>query len=88
MSTRFIITSAMKRVDIASQDISKAVKAGSYTAGVHMYDLSNGGVDLAPTKTHIPEDVLKLVEAAKADIIAGKKTVPTTTAECPTFTLG
>ena len=83
-----IITSAMKRVDIASQDISKAVKAGSYTAGVHMYDLSNGGVDLAPTKTHIPEDVLKLVEAAKADIIAGKKTVPTTTAECPTFTLG
>ena len=53
-----------------------------------MYDLSNGGVDLAPTKTHIPEDVLKLVEAAKADIIAGKKTVPTTTAECPTFTLG
>ena len=83
-----IITSAMKRVDIASQDISKAVKAGTYTAGVHMYDLSNGGVDLAPTKTHIPEDVLKLVEAAKADIIAGKKTVPTTTAECPTFTLG
>ena len=83
-----IITSAMKRVDIASQDISKAVKAGSYTAGVHMYDLSNGGVDLAPTKTHIPEDVLKLVEAAKADIIAGKKTVPTSTAECPTFTLG
>ena len=83
-----IITSAMKRVDIASQDISKAVKAGSYTAGVHMYDLSNGGVDLAPTKTHIPEDVLKLVEAAKADIIAGKKTVPTTTAECPAFELG
>ena len=83
-----IITSAMKRVDIASQDISKAVKAGTYAAGVHMYDLSNGGVDLAPTKTHIPEDVLKLVEAAKADIIAGKKTVPTTTAECPTFTLG
>ena len=83
-----VITSAMKRVDIASQDISKAVADGSYTSGVHMYDLSNGGVDLAPTRDHIPADVLSYVEAAKADIIAGKKTVPTTTAECPAFELG
>ena len=83
-----VITSAMKRVDVAAQDISKAVQAGSFTAGVHLYDLSNGGVDLAPTRDHIPADVLALVEAAKADVIAGKKTVPTTTAECPDFTLG
>ena len=83
-----VITSAMKRVDVASQDISKAVKDGSFSAGVHMYDLSNGGVDLAPTRDHIPADVLELVEAAKAAIIAGEKTVPTTTADCPAFTLG
>jgi len=83
-----VITSAMKRVDVASQDISKAVKAEAFEAGVHTYDLSNGGVDLAPTRTHIPEDVLKVVEDAKAAIIAGTKTVPTTTAECPDFTLG
>ncbi len=82
-----VITSAMKRVDIASQDISKAVKAGTFTAGVHMYDLSNGGVDLAPTRTHIPADVLDYVEKAKAAIIAGTKSVPTTVAECPAFTL-
>ena len=83
-----VITSAMKRVDVASQDISKAVKDGTYTAGVHTYDLSNGGVDLAPTRDHIPADVLAKVEAAKKAIIAGEKTVPTTTAECPAFTLG
>lgn len=82
-----VITSAMKRVDIASQDISKAVKAGTFTAGVHLYDLSNGGVDLAPTRTHIPEDVLALVEAAKEAIINGEKSVPTTADECPAFTL-
>ena len=82
-----VITSAMKRVDVASQDISKAVKAGEFKAGVHMYDLSNGGVDLAPTRDHIPAEVLATVEAAKAAIIAGEKTVPTTTAECPAFTL-
>ena len=83
-----VITSAMKRVDTASQDISKAVKDGTFKGGVHLYDLSNGGVDLAPTRTHIPEDVLKKVEEAKAAIIAGSVKVPTTTAECPTFTLG
>ena len=82
-----IITSAMKRVDIAAQDISKAVAEGKFEAGVHMYDLSNGGVDLSPTRDHIPADVLEKVEAAKADIIAGTKTVPTTAAECPQFNL-
>lgn len=82
-----VITSAMKRVDTASQDISKAVKDGSFTAGIHMYDLSNGGVDLAPTRDHIPAEVLEVVEAAKAAIIAGEKTVPTTVEECPEFTL-
>ena len=87
LAPEHVITSAMKRVDVASQDISKAVKAGTFTAGIHMYDLSNGGVDLAPTRTHIPEDVLKVVEDAKAKSIAGEKTVPTTVADCPDFTL-
>ena len=82
-----VITSAMKRVDVASQDISKAVADGSFTAGTHMYDLSNGGVDLAPTRDHIPADVLTVVEQAKADIIAGKITVPTAAADVPEFTL-
>lgn len=82
-----VITSAMKRVDVASQDIAKAVKDDAFTAGVHTYDLSNGGVDLAPTRDHIPEDVLKVVEDAKAAIIAGEKTVPTSAADCPDFTL-
>ena len=82
-----VITSAMKRVDVACQDISKAVKDGTFTAGVHLYDLSNGGVDLAPTRTHIPAEVIELVEQAKADIIAGKVTVPTLAEEVPEFTL-
>ena len=82
-----IITSAMKRVDTASQDISKAVKDGAFTPGIHMYDLSNGGVDIAPTRDQIPADVLEKVEAAKAAIIAGEKTVPTDVADVPEFTL-
>lgn len=82
-----VITSAMKRVDTASQDISKAVKDGSFKGGVHLYDLANGGVDLAPTRTHIPADVLTKVEDAKKAVIAGTVKVPTTVAECPDFIL-
>ena len=86
-SIEHVLTSAMKRVDVAAQDISKAVAEGNFTAGIHMYDLSNGGVDLAPTRDHIPADVLEVVEAAKAAIINGEKSVPTSVADCPEFTL-
>ena len=83
----YVITSAMKRVDVASQDISKAVKDGTFKSGVHTYNLNNGGVDLAPTRDHIPADVLALVEQAKKDIIDGKLVVPTDVKDCPKFTL-
>ena len=87
LAPEHVLTSAMKRVDVASQDIAKAVAEGNFTAGIHMYDLSNGGVDLAPTRDHIPADVLETVEAAKAAIIAGEKSVPTSVEACPEFTL-
>lgn len=83
----YVISSAMKRVDLASQDMAKAVKDGSFAGGVYMYNLANGGVDLAPTRDHIPADVIATVEQAKQDIIDGKVAVPKTAAECPDFTL-
>ena len=73
-----VLTSAMKRVDTASQDVSKAVKDGTFTAGVHLYDMSNGGVDIAPTQTLLTDDMIAAVEQAKADILDAKVTVPTT----------
>ena len=82
-----VITSAMKRVDTAAQDISKSVADGSYEPGVHLYDLSNGGVDIAPTRDQIPADVLEYVESAKAKVIAGEIVVPTLASECEAFTL-
>ena len=82
-----VLTSAMKRVDTASQDISKAVKDGTFTAGVHLYDLTNNGVGIAPTTTHISDEVLAKVNKAMEDIGAGKIVVPTTAEEVPEFTL-
>ena len=82
-----IITSAMKRVDVACQDISKALKDGTFKGGVHLYNLANDGVGIAPTTDVVPAEVLEKVEAAKKAIIAGEKTIPTTAADCPAFTL-
>ena len=73
-----VITSAMKRVDIAAQDISLSVANGTFTPGVHLYSLENGGVDLAPTRDLLTEEMLTAVEDAKAKIIAGEVTVPST----------
>ena len=82
-----VITSAMKRVDIAAQDISKAVKEGTFKGGITMYDINNGGVDVAPTQDLLTDDMIAAVEAAKADLQSGAIVVSTTSADCPMFEL-
>ena len=87
LAPEYVLTSAMKRVDNAVQDISKAVKEGTYTAGTHLYDMTNGGVDIAPTQDLLTEDMIAAVEEAKAGILDGSIVVPTTADEVPEFTL-
>ena len=76
-----VITSAMKRVDNACYDMAQSLLDGTVTAGVKTYDLSIGGVDIAPTTDLLSEDVLTAVNAAKEKIIAGEVTVPATQAD-------
>ncbi|HOM02423.1 MAG TPA: BMP family ABC transporter substrate-binding protein [Acetivibrio sp.] len=76
-----ILTSAMKRVDTACFEIAKAVKEGNVKSGIITYDLKSAGVDIAPTTTNLPQDVIDYVNQAKKDIIDGKITVPKTKAE-------
>ena len=82
-----ILCSALKNTGAGCVDIAKAVKDGTFTGGVHHYTLADGAVDIATTGDHIPADVLEKVNAVKADIIAGKITVPTSVDSCPAFTL-
>lgn len=77
----YVVTSAMKRVDTAAQDITLAVMNGTFEAGVKLYELANGGVDIAPTQTLLTEEVIAAVEAAKAAIIAGEVVVPSSIEE-------
>ncbi len=70
-----MLTSMMKRVDLAAYQSFKAAQAGTWKGGVQVLGLKEGGVDWAldqyNEKLVTPEMKAK-VEAAKADIIAGK----------------
>lgn len=76
-----ILTSAMKRVDNACYEIAKATLEGNVTSGIITYDLNSAGVDIAPTTTNLPQEVLDYVKQAKQDIIDGKIVVPKTQAD-------
>jgi basic membrane protein A len=65
-----MLTSMLKRVDVAVYNVSK-----SYKPGIAVLGLKEGGVDYA-MDTHnaklVTADMKKKVDAAKADIISGK----------------
>jgi basic membrane protein A len=76
-----VITSAMKRVDNAVYDSVEALISGTLAGGVKVYDLAAGGVDIAPTTTLLPDDVIAAVEDVKAKIISGEIVVPSSQEE-------
>ena len=78
LAPEYVLSSAMKRVDVACYDIISDVVNGKYNAGVHNYGLSNGGVGIAPTTTNIPADVLAKVQEAEAKVKSGELKVPNT----------
>jgi basic membrane protein A and related proteins len=66
-----MLTSMLKRVDVAVYNISKATKPGTIT----VLGLKEGGVDYAMDENNaklVSADMKAKVDAAKADIIAGK----------------
>lgn len=76
-----ILTSAMKRVDNASYEVSKQVKEGTLKGGIVTYDLAAAGVDIAPTTDNLDPEVLEAVEEVKEKIISGEVVVPETQAD-------
>lgn len=76
-----VITSAMKRVDNAVYDTVESLIAGTLESGIHTYDLSVGGVDIAPTQDLLSDDVIAAVEDVKEKIISGEVVVPSNKAE-------
>ncbi len=79
MKPGFILTSMMKRVDIAVFDTIKEMKDGKFQSGVIRFGLKNKGVDYALDKHNeklISADQKQKVEELKTQIISGKIQVP------------
>ena len=71
-----IITSMLKRVDVAVYDFIKSTSAGSFTAGKQVFDLKKDGVGYSTTGGKI-DDIKSKLDEYKQQIIDGKVTVPT-----------
>ena len=73
-----ILTSMLKRVDVAAYETFMDSKNGNFTAGVQMLGVAEGGVDWALDENNaslITSEMKAAVEQARADIISGKITV-------------
>ncbi len=73
---KHILTSMLKRVDTSVFDTVKQFKDGTLKGGFATYDLKSDGVGYSTSGGYL-DDVKDKLEAIKADIIAGKITVPT-----------
>ncbi|PWI22784.1 BMP family ABC transporter substrate-binding protein [Kurthia zopfii] len=75
--TNIVMTSVLKRVDIAAKDVSKLTKDGKFPGGKTItYGLKDNGVDLADSHGAISEKTMKKVEEFKAKIVSGDVKVP------------
>ncbi len=73
-----IVTSMIKRGDIAVFDIVKAAIDGSFRGGMNVFGLKEGGVDYVHEGPHaalIPDDVKAKVETLRADVVEKRITV-------------
>lgn len=74
-----ILTSMMKRVDIAVYNTIQDTQNGKFTSGVVRYGLKDKGVDYAMDSNNekiLTPDLTKKLEDLKSQIIAGKIKVP------------
>ena len=75
----FILTSMVKGVDAAVYQAIQQVKDGTFRGGIYELGLAERGVDYiydSHNRALIPDGVRSRVEALRADIIAGRITVP------------
>ncbi len=79
MRPGFILTSMLKRADVAVFDAIQLAKENKFKAGTVRYNIENKGIDYSVdefNKTLITPDMLKKLDEFKAQILAKKIVVP------------
>ncbi len=71
-----IVTSMIKRVDVAVFDFIKTVANDDFRSGIKRYDLADGGLSYATSGGQI-DDITARLDEVRAQIVSGKIVVPT-----------
>lgn len=85
-----VLTSMLKRVEVAVFESVKTSFEGNFTGGMKLFNLANGGVgysEMKYTKDLVPADLMEKVDALAERIKAGEFVVPVTRAEAEAFVL-
>jgi basic membrane protein A len=76
----FVLTSMVKRIDVALFETVKRVKDGKFAGGIYDFGLEQNGVSYVydeHNRNLIPASVVARVEELKKEVIAGRIVVPT-----------
>jgi basic membrane protein A and related proteins len=74
-----VLTSMVKRVDVATFDAIKRVQDGTFHGGISSVGLKEGGIGIIDDEHNqalIPDSARAIIRALQADIVAGRITVP------------
>ena len=67
-----VLTSMMKRVDVAAHDVAKMTMEGKFPGGqVLVFSIANKGVGIPEKNPNLPADIVKVVKEYEAKIAAG-----------------
>ena len=83
-----VLTSMLKRVDLAVYQAASDLKDGKFAAGDQSMGLKEGGVGYAPVRIDVPDkaSLIQKVDTLRAKVIAGEIKVPSNPADLATFT--
>ncbi|WP_455660744.1 BMP family lipoprotein [Pradoshia sp.] len=80
------LTSMIKRVDLAVQQVSTDAKEGKFPGGqIVEFGLAKDGVDISPTTDNLTDEMIKAVNEYKDKIKNGEIKVPSTQKELDAF---
>ncbi|MFV2196089.1 BMP family lipoprotein [Nocardiopsis sp. LOL_012] len=73
----FVLTSAIKQVDVSVFELIQAAVDGGAEGGVQRFDLASGGVDYTQTNSELIDPLTAQLDEIKQQIIDGEIEVPT-----------
>jgi basic membrane protein A len=77
---RHILTSAVKRVDVAVETVVLSAKNGTYKGGTDLnFNLKNNGVAIGKINSRVPKAFIARMNALRPQIISGKIKPPVKT---------